>query len=114
MFSADDSNAVRLLSLITESFLKTLRRVDNAETAKIVEKVRKICDNLSMVWVIAVLNPFLTADTKNEIRSQLFSWQQALDSFQSDDGLGVDKMLKLPLKALRWNLDDTAGRFLTL
>eukprot|EP00795_Rhopilema_esculentum_P004792 gene4792-21101_t len=109
MFSADDSNAVRLLSLITASFLKTLRRVDNEETAKIVEKVRKICDNLSMVWVIAVLNPFLTADTKSEIKSQLLSWQQTLGSFQSDDSLGVDKMLKLPLKALRWNLDDTPG-----
>ena len=114
LFTAKDSNAIRLLSIITETYLDSIRPKNHTEAVKITEKMRKLWDNLSSVWVVAVVNPNLTLERRAEIKDQLMAWcgeQQQLPISQAEDfdRFGIENVFKLPLQAISWTIDDIEG-----
>lgn len=115
MFSVADSNAIRLLSLITETFIETLQPTPGLEPKSITEKSRKLWDSLSAVWVVAVLNPYLLSEDKDGIREKLTLWNDSLQNCQFTDGdetehAGVINVFQLSLQALAWTVEDAEGR----
>lgn len=116
MFSANDNNAIRLLSLITDVFMDSVRPKPNIEASKVTEKTRKLWDSLSSVWVLAVVNPELSLEKKSDIKRQLDQWdreQEGLSVNQVEDqnGLGLENVFKMPLQSLSWTQNDTEGIF---
>ena len=114
MFSVADNNAIRLLSLITETFIETLQPMPGLETKSITEKARKLWDNLSAVWVVAVLNPYLLSEDKESIRERLNLWNDSLQNCHLIDGdeaehAGVISVFKLALQALDWTAESAEG-----
>ena len=114
MFSVADNNAIRLLSLMTETFIETLQPMPGLEPKSITEKSRKLWDSLSAVWVVAVLNPYLLTENKESIRERLNLWNDSLQSCQLIDEdetehAGVISVLKLALQALDWTVESAEG-----
>ena len=114
LFTAKDENAIRLLSIITETYLDSIRPKSENEAVKITEKTRKLWDSLSSVWVVAVVNPYLTVRKRSEVRKQLMAWcyeQENLPINQAEDldRVGMENVFKLPLQAISWTNDDIEG-----
>ena len=102
--------------MITETYLDSIRPKNHTEVVKITEKTRKLWDNLSSVWVVAVVNPNLTAEKRSEIKEQLVEWCQeqkrmATDQDGNVDRIGIEHVFKLPLEAISWTVDDIEGIF---
>jgi len=117
LFTAKDENAIRLLSIITETYLDSIRPKSENEAVKITEKTRKLWDSLSSVWVVAVVNPYLTVRKRSEVREQLMAWcyeQENLPINQAEDldRVGMENVFKLPLQAISWTNDDIEDNFI--
>ena len=114
LFTAKDSNAIRLLSIITETYLDSMRPKNQTDAVKITEKMRKLWDNLSSVWVVAVVNPNLTLEKRAEVKDQLMAWcreqkQHPISQAEDFDRVGIENVFKLPLQAISWTIDDVEG-----
>lgn len=114
MFTAKDHNAIRLLSLITETFFDAVGPRHQNEAVKVTEKTRKLWDSLSSVWVVAVVNPDMPLDKKLEVKQQLEAWDReqqmmSLNHMQDSHSLKIEDVFRLPLQALSWTLKDVQG-----
>lgn len=77
MLKARDSNASRMLRLITEQFLNDRRLTSWRTHGGISDKwVKLLWDQLAEIWVYIALNPAATSNERKKIGDLLSSWTQ--------------------------------------
>lgn len=76
MLKARDSNASRMLRLITEQFLNNGRLVSWRNQGQMADKYRQLWDQLVALWVYIALNPHATLNERKKISDLLFTWTQ--------------------------------------
>ncbi|RWS16826.1 zinc finger SWIM domain-containing protein 4-like protein [Dinothrombium tinctorium] len=75
MLRAKDSNAARMLRLITEQFLSDPRLpIWRSQGTPMTDKCRQLWDQLGALWVCVVLNPHGTQAEREHWRSLLEKW----------------------------------------
>ncbi len=116
MFLCGDNNAVLLLTLITESFMESMKNPLEFRS-RVSDKARKLLDSMSLVWLCAALNPRITPDEKDELKQKLTSWDQEQKSHQHPDEVGPDPAsmfatFEVPLSALEWTYPPQEGLYL--
>lgn len=76
MLKAKDTNASRMLRLITEQFMVDRRLVTYRNQANFTDKYRQLWDQLVSLWVYIALNPHANVAERKKISDLLISWTQ--------------------------------------
>ena len=118
MFSANDNNAIELLSLVTDGFMEAAS-TSHSNDDPLSDKVKKLWENLISVWVCAVLNPKVTEHEKERLRVCLETWstqshcpridKETMEADFVNSDISSHGIFQLAISALNWNLDFAEG-----